>query len=151
MIGRKKPLALVVGVLAVASLWWLIAPPRSDGRYREQAAKSAESLVSHLGTARLWARGIADGDATKRAATVGFYEASTDAETTAASFESIKPPEGQTALRTAFSTVAADAVDILSRMRIAAEHGDWAQIPRERRALIALVRRLDGFVKRARS
>lgn len=148
--GSRIAIALVLLLVIAASLWWQIAPPRSDSGYREEAAKSAESMISHLETARLWAQGIADDEVTEQSASIGIEEAETDASSTASSFESVQPPEGQTELRAAYTTLASDATDLLGRLRIAARRGEWGRVPDERDDLQDVTRRFEDFVLRAR-
>jgi hypothetical protein len=69
-----------------ASLWYMEAPPRTVGDYRERAAMTVERLRSQVQTATLWVGEVEEGNATREAATVAFREAEKDAAAAASEF-----------------------------------------------------------------
>ncbi len=68
MRGSTVKAGSVVGGFAViaatvAALWYVTAPPKGVDGYRERAAATAETLVSQVETARLWAESEEEGRA----------------------------------------------------------------------------------------
>jgi hypothetical protein len=146
-----KYLTLVLAaVVTVAAVWYVVAPPRSQSAYRERAAQTAESLRSHVQTARLWADAERRGRATREAATIGFDEAETDAQATASTFSAYDPPPGTKDLRTRVTRAATDVKDALATLRIAAHRDAWSRVPAAARPLEELATRLDGLAREAR-
>lgn len=138
-----------VAALIAASAWYLQAPPRGPEAYRERAAATAEALRSHVQTALLWAATERRGDATRRAATVGFEEAETDAVASAATFAGYDPPPGTRELRAAVTRVADETVAALADLRIAAARGEWERIAKVTAPLGDLAERLDRLERLA--
>jgi len=132
--------------LAALSLWWLQHPPRTSAAYRHEAVKTLESLRSHVGTTRLWARELAEGDATRAAAAIAFEEASRGAQTTASTFDATVPPRGEAEIRSTVGAVAAETSDSLGRLHIAARRDEWEAVPLARDDLDGLFRRLDETI-----
>jgi hypothetical protein len=119
-----------LAVAVVVSLWWLQAPPRSEGAYLERAAATEELLRSHVQTTAMWIRAVRDGDATMQAAAVGIREADADAARTAADFAAWDPPRGAEQLQREVSRVAADVTSALTVARIDAGRGEWERLER---------------------
>ena len=149
---RTKPVvAVAVGLVVLASLWYVQAPPRSAGAYRERAVMTTETLRSQVQTARIWLRALADDKSTRPAATVGFREAEEDAHKAASAFERYDPPTGTDALRARVTSLAGEVTDCLAQVRIAAHRGEWRQLQQRRDPLAELSRRLEGLKQEARS
>lgn len=149
---RTKPvLAAAVGLVVLASLWYVQAPPRSAGAYRERALMTVETLRSQVQTTRIWLRALADDESTRHAAKVGFREAEEDAHKAASAFERYDPPTGTDALRTRLTSLAGEVTDSLGRIRIAAHRGEWRQLQQRRGPLAELSRRLEALKQDARS
>jgi hypothetical protein len=146
-VNRKAVLAIVLGLLTAGSLWWVQAPPRSDAAYREHALKQAESLISHVQTARAWVREVGRERTLHRAALVGLQEAEHDATKTVSSFESLDPPAGQGYLRARFAAHGTEATDVLARLRIAARRGEWERVGAELDTLARVAERLERFAE----
>jgi len=140
---------MAVGLVMLASLWYVQAPPRSAGAYRERAADAADALRSQVQTTRIWLRTVARDESTRQAASVGFREAEEDAAAVAAAFEGYDPPSETDALRQAVSRAGDRTVASLAEVRIAAHRGEWQALPRRRDALAELARRLDELEQQA--
>ena len=148
---RRRAIGLVValGVVVVAALWYLQAPPRSVEAYRERAADTAETLRSQVQTARLWSREVQGGRATRQAAAVAFREAEEDAEATASEFARYVPPQETEELRTALTSLAHEVTDALAELRFVAERGEWEQLEQQSVPLEPLAQRLERLAARA--
>ncbi len=147
-----RPAAWVIGAAAVAvlaSLWYVEAPPRTVGDYRERTAMTAEALRSQVETARLWVRELEDGNATREAATVAFREAERDATAAAAEFAAWDPRGGTRGIRSDLTTVASDVTDALAELRIAAEDGRWDKVAALAEPLPGLAERLETVARRS--
>jgi hypothetical protein len=131
-----------LAVAVVASLWWLQAPPRSEGAYLERAAATEELLRSHVQTTAMWIRAVRDGDATTQPATVGVREADADAAAVAADFAAWDPPSGGERLQREVTSVAADVTSALTAARIDAARGEWERLERRLDELARLADRL---------
>ena len=125
MVSGKPVLAVAVGLLALASLWYVQAPPRSDSAYRERAVKTAEMLRSRVQTTRIWLRALADDEATTPAASVAFRESEEGASKAASSFERVEPPAGTDAVRAQARASAAAAPRRARRRSVAAPGRPW--------------------------
>lgn len=146
---RTKPvLAVAVGVLTLASLWYVQAPPRSASAYRERAVMTVETIRAQVQTTRIWLQTLADDETTQQAASVGFVETEEDAHKAASGFETHDPPSGTDPLRTRVTSLASDATDALAQVRIAAHRGQWEDLPRRRPELAKLSKRLDDLKSR---
>ncbi len=149
---RAKPVLVVaVASLILASLWYVQAPPRTAGAYRERAVKTAESLRSQVQTTRIWLSSLADDESTRPAASVAFREAEEDADKAAATFARYDPPVGTDALRSRLTSLATEVTDALAQVRIAAHRGRWEKLPERRGSLAKLSKRLDDLRKEAGS
>lgn len=147
----KSALAVAAGLLVLACLWYVQAPPRSADAYRERAVKTAETLRSQVQTTRIWLRTVADDESTRPAASVGFREAEEDAGNAASTFESYDPPTGTDALRRRLTTLAGEVTEALAQVRIAAHRGQWRELPQRGAALAELSERLDELEEQAKS
>jgi hypothetical protein len=147
---RSRLLAVLAGVLVVASVWYVTAPPRGVADYRERAAQTADKLRSHVQSARLWVRTL-DGDRTLRSsAAVGFREAEDDAVTDASRFAGYDPPAGTDGLRSDLTKLSSDVEDALAALRIVTQRDEWSRVPATGAPLAELSKRLDRFAKGAR-
>ena len=135
--------------VVVAALWYVTAPPKGVDGYRERAAATAETLVSQLETARLWAESEGEGKALRATVLVGFEETEKDAEAAAAQFEGYEPPDGVAALREDLTSLAAEATEALSALRIAAQQERWGDVPELARPLPRLSEQLSALEERA--
>jgi hypothetical protein len=135
--------------LVAAALWYVTAPPQGVDGYRERAAATAETLVSQLETARLWARTEEEGKALRTTVLVGFEETEEDAGAAASQFESYEPPGGVAALREDLTGLAGEATEVLTALRIAAQQERWEDLPELSRPLPELSERLSAFEQRA--
>lgn len=139
-----------VAILAVAgSLAYITAPPKGVDGYRERAASTAETLVSQLETARLWAESEHEGKALTTSALVGFEETEKGAEAAASKFEGYEPPDGVAALRSELVALAGEATEALARLRIAAQQERWEEVAELSRPLPELAEKLTAFEERA--
>jgi hypothetical protein len=143
---RAGLVSLAVGV--VVSLWWLQAPPRSEGAYLERAAVTEELLRSHVQTTAMWIGAVRDGDATTQAAVVGIREADADAATTATRFAAWDPPTGAEQLQLEVTRVAADVTSSLTAARIDAGRGEWERLEGRLDELARLADRLAELRRR---
>jgi hypothetical protein len=131
-----------LAVAVVASLWWLQAPPRTEGAYFERAAATEELLRSQLQTTAMWIRAVRDGHATTQAAAVGIREVDADAAATAAEFAAWDPPVGSERLQREVMRVASDVTRALTAARIDAGRGDWDRLEGRVGELESLANRL---------
>lgn len=145
----QRLLSVVLAAAVLASAWHLTAPPGSAGDYRERGARSAETLLSQVRTAGLWARAEEREQVTRTAATVAFEETEHDARAAAATFASYDPPAGTEALRRRLLAAADEAVARLGELRIAAHRGSWASVRDRSGALDDLGRRLERIAAEA--
>lgn len=141
MVSRVRWLTALVAVLLLASLWYIQAPPRSVDAFEQRVAHTAEGLRSQVESARIWAKAVEDGHATRPAASIGVAEADADAAELASDFAELQPPRGTDRLRDALLRLARMATDALGAARIAADRGSWARVA-------ALTSRLDGLSSR---
>lgn len=140
---RGAVIGFVVLGVAALSLWWLVHPPRTDEEYRKRAAQTAESLRSHVATARLWAREVDRRRVTRGAAAVALEESSTGANSSASTFESWVPPEDLNRLRAVVTDVASTTTSVLGELHVAAEQDEWKAVaaaqPRLRELEVRLI------------
>ena len=139
----RRVIAVLVAVLAVASLWYVQAPPRGANAYRERAAMTLETVRSQVQTARVWEQSLDRDDAFRASAAIGFEEAEHDANKAAAKFEGYDPPPGTEDVRSDVSTLATETTTALAELRIAAHDGDWSAVHERARALEPLAVRLE--------
>lgn len=139
------------GAIAVvaAALWYVTAPPKGVDGYRERAAATAETLVSQLETARLWAESEEEGKALRTTVLVGFEETEEDAEAAATRFEGYEPPDGVGNLREELTNLATEATEALAALRIAAQQERWEDVRELSRPLPGLSERLGALEERA--
>jgi len=136
-------------LLIASAIAYVTAPPKGSDGYRERAAATAETLVSQLETARLWAENETEGRALPTTALVGFEEAEEDAEAAASQFESYEPPDGVANLRDSLVALAAATTAALARLRIAAQQERWEEMTALSRPLPKLSAKLAAFEERA--
>jgi hypothetical protein len=141
--------AFLAIALVGACLWYVTAPPKGEDGYRERAAATAETLVSQVESARLWAVTEAEGKALTSTTLVGLEEAEEDAASAASQFEGYEPPDGVDALRARLVALAGEASEVLSSMRIAAQRERWDEVLPLSRPLPGLSRELSAFEERA--
>ena len=124
---QAKALAVVFVVIVVAaSVWYAVAPPRSESAFRSEAASTLQTLHSQVRTTQLWADALADDEVTHQAATVSFEESETDAGTAVSTFRAYNPPDEQLSeLRTEVIDAGDRALSLLGEVRIAAHSGQW--------------------------
>ena len=148
-----RPVRLVIAVAVFAvllvSVWYVHAPPRTVGDYRERAAMTAETLLSQVETAALWVRELDDGNVTRRAASVALREAERDAAAAAAEFAAWDPRGDARQVRADVTALAGEVTDALAQLRIAAEDGRWDALPAFAQPLPGLAARLDALARRA--
>jgi hypothetical protein len=139
------------GAIAVvaAALWYVTAPPKGVDGYRERAAATAETLVSQLETARLWAESEEEGKALRTTVLVGFEETEEDAEAAASQFEGYEPPDGVGDLREELTSLATEATQALAALRIAAQQERWEDVAELAHSLPGLSERLGALEERA--
>lgn len=142
-------LAFGIAALVLAALWFVHAPPRSPGAYREQAANTVEKLRSQVQSARLWVREVEAGRVLHPSATVGFQEAESDANKAVSEFEGYDPPKRTRDLRTAVSSLGTETTTALAELRIAAHRGEWQHLRSVAAPLAGLSARLDALQQRA--
>ncbi len=149
MHGGGRLIAIVVLALVVlASLWYVQAPPRTEGDYRERAALTAETLRSQLETTELWVRELERDRVTQQAAAVGVREAEADAVAAASEFGAWDPRGDTRFVRSRLMSLVSEATEALSEIRVAAEDGRWEALPRLARPLPRLSARFDSFARR---
>ena len=134
--------AVTVPVAVIASLWYVQAPPRTRGDYRERAAITAASLRSQVKTAGLWVDEIERERVTHQAAQVALREAEDDAVATASEFDAWNPPANERRIRSDITALASETTDALTQLRIAAEDGRWHALSSLARPLPQLAKRL---------
>jgi hypothetical protein len=140
---------VIVAALTVASVWYIMAPPRGESDYRERAFETAQALRSHVQSTRIWVRTLQRGGTLRSSATVAFREAEEDATKVASGFASYQPPPGTDGLRSAMIALASDVEDALAAVRIAAQREQWSSVPEAAAPLADLSGRLRGLVERA--
>lgn len=143
--------ALACAALAVASLWYVQAAPRTPGAYRQRAADSLDALRSNVESARLWIVTSAEGRTLRTSEEVALREADEDAGAAAAGFGSLDPPRGTTGDREDFTRIGDDVEVVLSSLRISAGRGDWPAVERAAGALPRLSDRLERLASRERA
>jgi len=142
---RGAVLALATLAVIAGALWYLQAPPRSAGAYRDRAANVVDSVHSQVQVARLWLGAVESGEVTHPAAIIALQEADDDAARALGDFEQLDPPAGTDEVRHRVSTLTGEAGDALAQLRIAANRGEWQRLPRLGRPLPRLARRLDAL------
>lgn len=135
--------------MLAASVWYVQAPPRTEGDYRERAALAAETLRSQVQTGRLWVRELEEGRVTRQAAAVAFREAEGDAESAASEFAAFDPRGDTRETRSRVMELAARVTDALGQLRIASQDGRWDALPSLAAPLPGLARRLEATARRA--
>jgi hypothetical protein len=139
---------VLLALLVVASVWYVNAPPRGLSAYRERAADTADRLRSHVQSARLWTRVLAEDRAMHAPVAVGLGEAEQDALGDASAFASHDVPSGAAALRSELTELASDVEDVLASLRIATHRDDWGRLPALAAPLAELGERLERFAER---
>jgi hypothetical protein len=137
----------VVVVVAVC-VWYVQAPPRTVGDYRERTSMTVESLRSQVQTARLWVREVQAGRVTRRAAVVAFREAEGDAVSAVSRFAPWDPPGDTRDLRPDVARLAGEVTEALAELRLAAEDERWNALPGLATPLPGLAERLDRLARR---
>jgi hypothetical protein len=134
-------LAIAVGAVSV---WYLTAPPRDEGAYRERAARAVQTLDAQVRTATLWSDALREGKTLSTSARVGLEDNARQAEKATARFEGYEPPRGTDRLRARFTDLASRVTDELSAVEISARRGEWEEVeaarPRLRRLALELGR-----------
>jgi hypothetical protein len=138
-----------VAIVVVAALWYVQAPPRTVGDYRERAGMTIETLRSQVESARLWTGAVKDDRVTPQAATVAFREAEEDATAVASEFAAWDPPGDTRDLRASITRLASDVIDVLAKLRIAAEDERWNALLRLSAPLPRLADRLQWLARTA--
>lgn len=146
---RRVLLPTCVIALVAGALWYVTAPPQGVDGYRERAAATAETLVSQLETARLWAQAEEEGKALRTTVLVGFEETEEDADAAASKFAGYEPPDGVAALREDLTALATEATEALSALRIAAQQERWEDVRELSRPLPRLSAELAALEERA--
>ena len=136
-----------IAIAVLVAVWYVAAPPRTVGDYRERSVMTLETLRSQVETARLWTRAIANDRVTRQAATVAFREAEEDASAAASEFAAWDPRGDTRALRSTITTLGSDVVDSLAKLRIAAEDERWDELPRLAAPLPRLADRLERVAR----
>ncbi len=139
---------VAVGGLVLASMWYVQAPPRTVGDYRERAAMTVETLRSQVESARLWVRTLEQERTTRQAAAVALREADEDASAAASEFAGWDPRGDTRALRSEITALAADVTKALAALRISAEDGQWAALPQLAAPLPRLSDSLERLARR---
>jgi hypothetical protein len=151
--GRDRAKVALGTFIAIAlvgvALWYVTAPPKGVDGYRERAAATAETLVSQLETARLWAEVEEEGKALRATVLVGFEESEEDAEAAAGQFEGYEPPDGAADLREELTGLAGEATEALAALRIAAQQERWEDVRELSRPLPELSAKLSALEERA--
>ncbi|MDQ3856944.1 MAG: hypothetical protein M3327_00615 [Actinomycetota bacterium] len=146
----RVPWAIGTAVLAViGSLWYVLAPPRTAGDYRERAAMTAETLRSQVETAALWVRELDEGDVTRQASSVALREAERDATAAASKFAGWDPRGETREIRSELTLLASEVAGALARLRIAAEDDRWSELPTLAQPLPHLAQRLEAVARQA--
>ncbi|MDQ3875525.1 MAG: hypothetical protein M3322_08300 [Actinomycetota bacterium] len=140
-------LAVVIAVLA--AIWYVAAPPRTVGDYRERSGMTVETLRSQVETARLWTRAVENDRVTREAATVAFREAEEDASAATSEFAAWDPRGDTRDLRSRITRLASEVIDSLAKLRIAVEDGRWDALPRLAAPLPRLADRLERVARTA--
>lgn len=146
---RTILVTVFVAALVLASLWYLTAPPRNSGEYRDRAAATAALLRSHVQTARLLIETVQADRSTHAFATVGFEEAEADALAAGGRFLAYDPPLADEELRTRLETLASETTGALAEVRITAHAGRWDELATVVDRLRRLAERLDSFAREA--
>ena len=141
----RSVLAFLAIALVAISLWYLAAPPRDEGAYRERAARSAQTLGAQVRTAALWSSALEDGKTLSTSAQVGIADNARSAHAAATRFEGYEPPRGTDDVRRRYSDLASRVTTLLDDLDIAARRGEWQEIERARPQLERLGRELDAF------
>lgn len=141
---------VAAGAIALtgASLWYVVAPPRSEQAYRDRAADATATVHSQVVTAELWAREAAGGDAFTTSAVVGIEDAERRASNAAAAFAHHDPPDGLDATRADVTHLLTEATDLLASVRIAAHRGRWGDVASARAELDRIARDLEALRRR---
>ena len=117
-------------VLLSVSVTSCVAPARTFEADEGKAADTADSVLSAVETGRLAATAAGQDDAFAPDLSVVLGDAEGDASSARGIFESIQPPDPRSdELRTQLDRLLDQAVEGLSRLRIAARRGEIAQLP----------------------
>lgn len=130
----------------VASIWYAVAPPRSQPTYRSEAVKTVGLLYSDVQTAKLWIDALAQDQVTQPAATVAFLEAESDANSQGSTFAGYDPPAPVSVteqVRTRVAEATSATVDVLAAIRIAAKTEQWDRLPALRSDLTRVATQLE--------
>jgi hypothetical protein len=146
---RARVVSFVAAALAVASVWYVQAPPRTADAYGDRAAKAATTLRSQLEMARLWAAAAREEQALAASVSVGLEDSERAALRAASRFEAYDPPPDAAGVRTRFTALADEATAVLAELRIAAHREDWSGVAGADARLARLSRRLEAFGRAA--
>ncbi len=146
---RSWRLTPLLVLLILAALWYVQAPPRTGGDYRERAAMTLETLRSQVQSTSLWIRELENERTTRQAASVAFREAEDDASAAVSDFAAWDPVGNTQGLRRDITAVGSDVTDALAAVRIAAEDERWDTLPELARPLPPLANRLERLARRA--
>jgi len=145
----KLPAAILAAILLIgAAIAYVTAPPQGAHDYRERAAATAETLVSQLETARLWAENEEAGKALRTTVLVGFEQTDEDADAAVSQFEAYEPAAGTARLRHDLAALGAETTAALAKLRIAAQQERWDEVAALSRPLPALSNRLRALAER---
>jgi hypothetical protein len=138
--------AASMGLLLTACV--VVGPARSFGVYEGKAGATAQDMVSAVQSARLTVTAASDRKAFGAYLSQLFTDAEGDAMSVQGAFDSIQPPDQRSdALRGQLDDLLANAVSILSELRIAARSGDFGKLPEIARPLRRLAGRLQSFAQ----
>lgn len=144
--------ALAIVLVAFLSVWHVQAPPRDSNEYELRTAQSAGALRSQVVSAHAWANLVADGRATRQAATVGIEDAEKAAQSSTSQQAAWDVPrERLVPLRRELLALGDEATGILAQMRLAAHDEDWATVREVSRDLPPLADELTRLERKARS
>jgi hypothetical protein len=146
---RAWVVGVAAGVFVLGSFWYVQAPPRTVGDYRERAALTVETLRSQVESARLWVQALEEERTLRPTALVGLREADEDASTAAAEFAGWDPRGDTRRLRSQIATLAAEVTDALGALRVEAEDGQWDALPELAAPLPRLSDRLQALAEQA--
>jgi hypothetical protein len=140
-------IAVLVVLLASRMVPHPVGPARTLGKYRGKAATTAKAAGSDVNTVLLVARAASAGKAfgPYTALVVSYAEESVSG--VQGTFDSIQPPDVLAdALRSQLDDLLSDALDHVSRVRIAARRGQLAQLEEVAQPLVQDARKLQAFM-----
>jgi hypothetical protein len=142
----------VVGLALLASivlgLSGCVAPARTYADYEGKAARTADTVLSSVETARLAATAAGQDDALAPYLSVVLGEAEGDASSARGLFDSIQPPDPRSdRLRARLDRIMDQAIQGLAVLRISARRGEVARLPQLAGPLGSVSGELDAFSK----